>query len=256
MYIALFQVIAVPNEPPADAVVGQNGGGLGDTAARDIPAPEAQQQNGVAAAAAGGGPAGEPQQIPPPPPQQQDSEEDKIQSKSSTLQILFPQADPEFLHQKVVELIADEPAFNRWVDESLETKGSEFPSRSDYEKRQEEAELMQKYSEELTAEQILDMYDDPVEYFSDTSRKASDLYKRHAVQQLKKVYRTLQANAINKAFVESKCLYYPTYKSLKTLEKKKGSAHTRKTKRPDHECLLPTEIDINFLKVPPLFVAH
>ena len=162
--------------------------------------------------------------------------------------MLFPKTDPHFLHQKVTELIGDEAAFTRWVDESLENKGANFPSREQYEKRQREADMMEKYSRELTAEEILDMYDDPVSYFSDKTRKVSDLYKQHALGQLKKVFRNLSAATINKAFTEAKGLYYPSYKALKPQEGKQGK-HARKTKRPDHECQVPQEIDINFLKV-------
>lgn len=182
-------------------------------------------------------------------PAPQETEEDKIESKFATLQALFPKADPHFLHQRVVELIADDAAFTRWVDESLESKGRDFPSREEYERRQKEAEMMEKYSQEVTAEEILDMYDDPVTYFSDKARKVSDLYKRHAMGQLKKVFRNLSAVAINKAFNDAKGLYYPSYKALKLLEGSKKGSHSRKTKRPDHECSVPGEIDINFLKV-------
>ncbi len=205
--------------------------------AEDVPE-EAAEGAGAAAAA---------QQAPPQP----ETEEDKIDLKFSTLQALFPQADPEFLHQKVQELIGDEGQYNRWVDESFENKGKDFPSRVAYEKRLREAKLMEQYSQEVTAEEILEMYDDPVAYFSDMTRKVSDLYKRHAIGHLKKVFRNVSANAINKAFSESNSLYYPSYKKLMTLVgtggRKNGNA--RKTKRPDHECSVPVEIDINFLKV-------
>lgn len=70
-------------------------------------------------------------------PSNEENQEDKNKSRFSTVEILFPRADPEFLHQKVLEFEKDDEAFNRWVNESLENKGNDFPTREAYEKRQE-----------------------------------------------------------------------------------------------------------------------
>ena len=106
--------------------------------------------------------------------------------------------------------------------------------------------MMEKYSREVTVQEILNMYSDPEEYFGDKTRKVSELYKKHAVCQLKKEFRNLSAMAINKIFCACNYLYYPSFKAL---QKQKSSSARRKTKRPDHECAPPQEIDINFLKV-------
>ncbi len=161
-----------------------------------------------------------------------------------TLQNLFPQTDPEFLHQKVLEFVGDDGALNGWINEGLEHKGSEFPSRAEYDKRQEEAQLQEKYSRKVNVQDILEMYDDPEQYFGNTQRSVSELYKKHSLCQLKKEFRTISAVVINKVFGQNNGLYYPSFKSLQS-----HGGQKRKTRRPDHECGMPQEIDINFLKV-------
>lgn len=46
-----------------------------------------------------------------------------------------PNADPEFLNEKVLEFADKEDEMARWIDETLENKASGLPSRRDYEKR-------------------------------------------------------------------------------------------------------------------------
>ena len=65
-----------------------------------------------------------------------ETEEEKTQKKWSTLQVLFPQTDPEFLHLKLIELNGNEEAINRWVEAGIESKGKDFPTKEAYEQRQ------------------------------------------------------------------------------------------------------------------------
>lgn len=173
------------------------------------------------------------------------SEEDMANKRLETLVTLFPQTDPEFLHGKAVEFGSDKDQMNRWIEDSIENNAAkEFPSRADYEKRQKEAEMLDKYSGHVTVNEILDMYDDPESYFSEKKRQVSELYKKHSLNQLKKEFRHISVMVINKTFTANNGLFVPC---LRDLKKYKGT--TRKTRRPDHECPMPTEIDINFLKV-------
>ena len=131
----------------------------------------------------------------------EDNEEDMVNKKLEHLIDLFPNADPEFLHQKVVELANDRERWEGWISETIENKSDkEFPSRKDYEQRQKEAEMMEKYSGQVTVQEILDMYEDPEAYFMDNTRKVSDLYKKHALAQLKKEFRMCHVSVINKIF--------------------------------------------------------
>ena len=174
----------------------------------------------------------------------QESEEDRANKRLETLVTLFPHVDPEFLHTKAVEFGDNEDQMNRWIQETLENNtANDFPSRQEYEKRQKEAEMLEKYSGQVTIQEILDMYEDPEAYFMDKTRVVSDLYKKHSLTQLKKEFRQISVNVINKIFTINNGLFVPCVRALK-----KYSGVKRKTRRPDHECCMPTEIDINFLK--------
>ena len=175
---------------------------------------------------------------------QLESEEDRANKRLETLVTLFPHADPEFLHAKAVEFGDNEDQMTRWIQETMENNtANEFHYRKDYEKRQREAEMLEKYSGQVTVSEILDMYDDPDAYFMDKTRKVSELYKKHSMNQLKKEFRHISVQVINKIFTGNNGLFVPCVRALK-----KYSGAKRKTRRPDHECPMPTEIDINFLK--------
>ena len=108
----------------------------------------------------------------------------------------------------------------------------------------QEAALREKYSREVTVQDILNMYDDPEAYFSNLDRKVSASYEKVALSQLKREFRSVSVNIITQKFAKNKKLYYPSYKALKSYNGPK-----RKTKRPDTECATPEINDLNFLKV-------
>ena len=84
---------------------------------------------------------------------QVDSEEDRANRRLETLVTLFPQVDPEFLHAKAVEFGENEGQMNTWVQQTLDQNlANDFPKRSDYEKRQREAEMLEKYSGQVTVQ--------------------------------------------------------------------------------------------------------
>ena len=69
-------------------------------------------------------------------PEAEDHEvEDEAQRKLSHLVSVFPNTDPEFLHEKVLEFADKEDQMARWIDETLENKADGLPTRKDYEKR-------------------------------------------------------------------------------------------------------------------------
>jgi hypothetical protein len=61
--------------------------------------------------------------------------EDKVERQLSHLLSVFPNTDPEFLHNKVLEFTDKEEEMARWIDETLENKAVGLPTRKDYEKR-------------------------------------------------------------------------------------------------------------------------
>ena len=71
----------------------------------------------------------------PEPEDPADHVEDEVQRKLSHLVSVFPNTDPEFLHEKVLEFADKEDQMARWIDETLENKADGLPTRKDYEKR-------------------------------------------------------------------------------------------------------------------------
>ena len=98
---------------------------------------------------------------------QVDSEEDRANKRLETLVTLFPLVDPEFLHAKAVEFGENEGQMNTWVQQTLDNNlANDFPKRSDYEKRQKEAEMLEKYSGQVTVQvSSLDMFFGKFQYF-------------------------------------------------------------------------------------------
>jgi len=68
-------------------------------------------------------------------PEPEDHVEDEVQRKLSHLVSVFPNTDPEFLNEKVLEFADKEEEMVRWIDETLENKAAGLPTRKDYEKR-------------------------------------------------------------------------------------------------------------------------
>ena len=80
-------------------------------------------------------PANEPVAGPSQP--REETEEDREQAKLRVLESLFPDTDPEFLHAKIVEQRGKEDSLNGFINEGLEHKGKDWPTRKEYEERQE-----------------------------------------------------------------------------------------------------------------------
>ena len=181
----------------------------------------------------------------------EETEEDKVNKRLLTLENLFPKICPEFLYLRAKEFGDDSKKMNQWIEDTIESKSTnEFPSRADYEKKKENAELQEKYSAQVTVQEILDMYEDAEAYFMNPNRTASDLYKRHSLNQLKKDFRKVTSRTIDKIFKEHKGLLVPCSHALKKfyLETTNGRG-IRKTPRPPSDWQVgPIRIDINFLK--------
>ena len=60
----------------------------------------------------------------------EETEEDKANKRLVTLESLFPEVDPEFLHQRAVEIGDNPQQMEQWIAESIENNSAkEFPSR-------------------------------------------------------------------------------------------------------------------------------
>ena len=191
-----------------------------------------------------------------------ETEEEKANRRLVFLEEFFPTVDPEFLHQKAIEFGFNEGAemhLQAWIDANIDKGFKDFPTKEAYEKRRKEAELLNKYQisgEDQSAEEIYkeyqDLYDgDPESYFTNLQRETSQLYRDHSINQLKMDFRYLSVPYIERVFRANKGRYLPIYRILKKHTDQaqlRLADGRRKTRRPDHECLRPVEIDLNFLK--------
>ena len=118
-----------------------------------------------------------------------------------------------------------------------------LPTRKEWETKRKAKEELEKWSGNMSVNDMLLLYcGDPAGYFGNPERSPeSRLYKQHAIEELKKVFRFHSINEIEKTFKNSKSLY-PAYKNLSSGKK------TRKTKRAEKEIKFPSEHSIEFLK--------
>ena len=97
--------------------------------------------------------------------------EQQMDKRVQNLLSLFPQKDPEYLRAKNNEFGLDKEgatAFEAWVLEVVENGGKDLPSKEDYHRRKKEEEVLEKYSGQVTIEEVLKWYNgDPEAYFSD-----------------------------------------------------------------------------------------
>ena len=119
-----------------------------------------------------------------------------------------------------------------------------LPTRAEWEAKRKAKEELEKWSGNMSVNDMLLLYSgDPAGYFGNPERNPeSALYKQHAIEELKNVFRFHSINEIEKTFRKSKFLYMPAFKTLS------AGRNTRKTKRPDQEVKFPSEHSIEFLK--------
>ena len=75
------------------------------------------------------------------PETEEEQREKKMNARWHSLMDLFPQRDPEFLHNQSNEFGLDAPgtsAFEAWVFQAVENGGKDLPSRESYNKRKKE----------------------------------------------------------------------------------------------------------------------
>lgn len=94
---------------------------------------------------------------------------------------ILPDADPSFLEEQARTLSGKEDEIRNFVAEALEKK--EYPSRKDWQWRQEQLALQKKYTEEFSIENFLEIIPDPFSYFSDPKRHCDrnmgEMFLRH-----------------------------------------------------------------------------
>ncbi|KAK3913520.1 E3 ubiquitin-protein ligase RNF216 [Frankliniella fusca] len=114
---------------------------------------------------------------------------------------IFPEADPSFLEEKARLLIGKEDELRVFVAEALEKK--DYPSRKDWQWRQDQLALQKKYTEEFSIPNFLEIIPDPFTYFADQKRNPSH-QNNQATMFLRNKYRKLRVTDITSAFSRNK----------------------------------------------------
>lgn len=91
------------------------------------------------------------------------------QDQFETFVEILPDADPSYLEEQARQLLGKEEELKRFVADALEKK--EYPSRKDWNWRQEQLALQKKYTEEFSIPHFLEIFPDPFTYFSDAKRQ-------------------------------------------------------------------------------------
>ena len=134
---------------------------------------------------------------------------------------------------------------NQWIQQVIENKLSkDFPTRLDYDKRLKMAEIQEKYSGQVTVQEILDIYEDPESYFMDKKRSVSELYKKHSINHLKKKFQHIKSEYIDKIFKKHNGLFLPCVRALE----KCPQTQLKNRHQANHVYSIPSEINENFLK--------
>ncbi|XP_034235979.1 uncharacterized protein LOC117642170 isoform X3 [Thrips palmi] len=127
---------------------------------------------------------------PAPPPREpwQDQHEIFLQ--------IFPDADPSYLEEKARSLYDKEEDLKVCVANLLENR--DYPSRKDWEWRQEQLALQKRYTEEFSIPNFLEIFPDPFTYFADEKRKCTN--PNQASMFLRNKYRKLRVADIASTF--------------------------------------------------------
>ena len=72
--------------------------------------------------------------------------------------------------------------------------------------------ILEKYSKEMSVDDILEIHPDPEGYFGNEGRKVSNIYRLLSFMHLKKEFRLLSSAHIKAVWKQKNYLYYPSFK--------------------------------------------
>jgi len=192
-----------------------------------------------------------------------------LSEKDGEMRSLFPDLSPDWLNGQIRHVFKEMANVENLNHEELKTvyaskieamfnmskdDMSKLPTRKDWEKKQREAEELHSWTDGMTLQVMLDLFEgDPVSYFNDDKRvvQATDYqrvvqvtdYQQCVLAEMKNKYRHHLNTTIEKAVKQGKGLLGLAHKILKNKPK------DRKTRRTDIDCRLPPGIVcLQFLK--------
>ncbi|CAB4054228.1 RNF216 [Lepeophtheirus salmonis] len=154
------------------------------------------------------------------------------------------EVDPQFLYEKVLEYHGRDSEFQGWISQILEGNSSgSLPSFADYEKRLQQEELIQKFSSEGDVRELVELYGNPIQHFTQRRGEVTMAYRKLSLAYLSLEFRYHRKKFIESTFISHKEIFLGAFLFLKNTKER-----TRKTKRLLFECTIPKELDIAFLK--------
>jgi len=156
------------------------------------------------------------------------------------LAAIFPDVDQDFLETQSWEIGEDPGKLDAFISSSLENK-SNLPSKKESEKKKAHQDEKEKI-ESLKVVDFVEMWEDPHAHFANIATPVSELYKKHALVQLRIKFPLVHHSLIVKALGESNHHYFPALQKIMKMSQKMG----KKKQAPLPE--LPSEIDFTFLK--------
>ena len=202
---------------------------ISDMLQNDYPLRQAQDAEMVEAGA-------EPQ----PGPSVPISLEEKIEAQYKTLVAILPNADPTYLHEQCEAMAGNEEDMKNFVSDALENE--RYPTRETYLRRQEVLALQKKYTEQFSIEEFLESIPDPFKYFNEEKKNEVKI-SNYALPFLKSRYRKIRKQDLLSVLQKH---HYSLTRSCEELDRYCG--RTRKSRRPEYECQIPTEVNIPFLQ--------
>ncbi|XP_040566708.1 uncharacterized protein [Lepeophtheirus salmonis] len=170
--------------------------------------------------------------------------EQSRQLQHQTVMKIFPKVDPQFLYEKVLEYHGRDSEFQGWISQILEGNSSgSLPSFADYEKRLQQEELIQKFSSEGDVRELVELYGNPIQHFTQRRGEVTMAYRKLSLAYLSLEFRYHRKKFIESTFISHKEIFLGAFLFLKNTKER-----TRKTKRLLFECTIPKELDIAFLK--------
>ncbi|XP_011169726.1 E3 ubiquitin-protein ligase RNF216 [Solenopsis invicta] len=118
-----------------------------------------------------------------------------INEKYKDLLMIFPQADPAYLRNKVEEMYNDEQ-FNTFVQAKLENP--DFPTKQQYLEKKKVTEQQTQYTTDFKVENFLKIFPDPFSHFENDKRICQ--FNLDAADFLKNHYNTLKVNTLMTAY--------------------------------------------------------
>jgi len=163
-----------------------------------------------------------------------------VDQNYQTLLTIFPDVDPDFLEKQSWDIGEDPVKLEAFISSSLENK-SELPSKKESEKKKAHQDEKLKIKR-LKVVDFLEMWEDPHAHFANISTAVSELYKKHALFQLRIKFPSVHHTLIVKALEETNYHFFPALQKITKMSNKKGKK--KQEPLPD----LPSVIDFTFLK--------